>query len=415
MTLRTNAGLTTTTPNMEKSRFLSPEQQALAEQTIETGLRPLRRSFEKRFETTVEDLSRRGVLAGGTTREEALRDILFEPQAFAEKQLAGEVTASLGRTAQEQAFAASEAAKTRQLQEKLQTSGFKFQETEAERGREFTGEQAGAGRELQRELQTGGFEEAGRAREFSAEESGKIREFQAAQAGLGREFQATQAEIDRQIEKNQRITELVISGNIAGPEAEALIADAFGPGVKLTTQDELDLQRAALASGLTTEQYLELRKVIGEGQLLDVLENPEDYIQNPRQAREFQLQLARIAGEGRVSRGVSGLDVLKLGVSVLGPILSDKRLKFNIKPINDSLEFIKNINFVQFNWKATQEMDFGVIAQQVQKIKPELVVDKEEFLKVNYFGLFSITADAVKKVINQVEELAQKVKEIENA
>ena len=67
--------------------------------------------------------------------------------------------------------------------------------------------------------------------------------------------------------------------------------------------------------------------------------------------------------------------------------LSDARLKENVKPVNT----LEGIEFVTFDWNELAEKDFGrkgdsfgVIAQQVQKVLPEAVHEKDGYLHVNY-------------------------------
>ncbi len=90
---------------------------------------------------------------------------------------------------------------------------------------------------------------------------------------------------------------------------------------------------------------------------------------------------------------------------------SDKRLKDNIKPIKNSLEAVKMLNGVTYDWKATGKSSVGVIAQNIQEVFPELVKEvqpigeDEKRLTVNYNGLVGVLIEAVKDLSKQVEEL----------
>ena len=193
---------------------LPTSQQDVATQAFESAVSPLRAGYQERLKGTTESLAQKGIAFGGVGGE-GLRDV-FKEQQRVEGQIASSLGAQLGKSAMDQAFAASEAAKQRTLQKELQSAGFEFQEKEAGLGRELTREQAGLERELRRELPQKGFEEAQRQREFVGEqaeqerglrreiaelgtqESRRQREFQAEQAVLGRDFTSEEAERQRQ-------------------------------------------------------------------------------------------------------------------------------------------------------------------------------------------------------------------------
>lgn len=97
---------------------------------------------------------------------------------------------------------------------------------------------------------------------------------------------------------------------------------------------------------------------------------------------------------------------------------SDKKLKKNIKPLENSLSKILKLNGVNFEWKKSpkKEIQYGFIAQEVQKIIPELVVksdkDKKEenTLHLNYMGIIPILVEALKNQQKQIDELKLKIK-----
>ena len=89
---------------------------------------------------------------------------------------------------------------------------------------------------------------------------------------------------------------------------------------------------------------------------------------------------------------------------------SDQRLKTNITPLVDALSSVKQLNGVTFNWadpsKSQQQM-VGVIAQDVQKVFPQLVATSSDgFLMVDYAGLVSPLIEAVKELSNKIDSLA---------
>jgi hypothetical protein len=58
--------------------------------------------------------------------------------------------------------------------------------------------------------------------------------------------------------------------------------------------------------------------------------------------------------------------------------VSDIRLKTNIKPLSSSLATICKLDGIKYDWKYRDDKDqLGLIAQQVEKHVPEVVVEKQ--------------------------------------
>jgi len=88
--------------------------------------------------------------------------------------------------------------------------------------------------------------------------------------------------------------------------------------------------------------------------------------------------------------------------------LSDINLKTNISQIADPLEKVMQIRGVTFNWKEGNRNSAGVIAQEIEKVLPELV-HGEETKTVNYNGLIGLLIECVKKQQEEIDELKKKV------
>ena len=93
---------------------------------------------------------------------------------------------------------------------------------------------------------------------------------------------------------------------------------------------------------------------------------------------------------------------------------SDISLKENIKPIKNPLGKIKKLKGVTFDWKQSNSIldikeDYGFIAQDVQKIIPELVRKNEnELLSMRHQGIIPILVEAIKELEARVKELENK-------
>jgi hypothetical protein len=95
--------------------------------------------------------------------------------------------------------------------------------------------------------------------------------------------------------------------------------------------------------------------------------------------------------------------------------VSDQRLKKEIRPLENSLDKITQLEGVNFKWKkpANEKLageQVGFIAQQVEKVFPELVLTKEDGYKsVQYSALVSPLVESVKSLKRMFDDLLNKV------
>ena len=98
---------------------------------------------------------------------------------------------------------------------------------------------------------------------------------------------------------------------------------------------------------------------------------------------------------------------------------SDKRLKRNITPLQNSIATVMQLNPVSYEKKQSiASIDYnmkenGFIAQELQKVMPTLVTegkDKDKLLSVNYTALIPVLTKAIQE---QQEQLSTQKKEIE--
>jgi hypothetical protein len=96
---------------------------------------------------------------------------------------------------------------------------------------------------------------------------------------------------------------------------------------------------------------------------------------------------------------------------------SDIRLKTNVEVIDQGLAKVVSLDGVTYNWneqaigKDTAVREVGVIAQQLQKVLPEAVVEKDDgTLTVKYERIIPLLIEAIKELSNEVEDLKKKIK-----
>jgi hypothetical protein len=92
---------------------------------------------------------------------------------------------------------------------------------------------------------------------------------------------------------------------------------------------------------------------------------------------------------------------------------SDINLKENIRPIENPIDKVLQINGVSFDWKDSQESSMGVIAQEVETVFPSLVKTAEN-KSVNYNGLIGVLIEAVKEQQEQINNLKQRIDKLES-
>jgi hypothetical protein len=106
-------------------------------------------------------------------------------------------------------------------------------------------------------------------------------------------------------------------------------------------------------------------------------------------------------------------------LSVKGDIIaygspSDERYKENIKPIESALDKAVKLQGVTFDWKESDSIldikeDIGFIAQDVQKVVPELVRENEDGkLSLRYQGVTPILLEAIKELKAEIDLLKSK-------
>ena len=94
---------------------------------------------------------------------------------------------------------------------------------------------------------------------------------------------------------------------------------------------------------------------------------------------------------------------------------SDSRLKENIEKINNSLDKVSSLSGYTFNWnkkaegKNTDLKDVGVIAQEVEAVMPEIVIDRIDGYKAVYYEkLIPLLIESIKELKERIEKLENK-------
>ena len=124
--------------------------------------------------------------------------------------------------------------------------------------------------------------------------------------------------------------------------------------------------------------------------------------------------------------GGSAITALRVDMSDAGALIcngnvtafgspSDIRLKENIEVIPDALDKVKQLKGVTFNYKKDGNKSTGLIAQDLEKVLPEVVYetsdidnDEEKHLAVRYGNTVGLLVEAIKELEARVKELENK-------
>ncbi len=93
---------------------------------------------------------------------------------------------------------------------------------------------------------------------------------------------------------------------------------------------------------------------------------------------------------------------------------SDESLKTNISTLKNSLDKISSLRGVDFNWIESGDSEIGLIAQEVEKVYPNLVkTDNETGLKsVKYVNLVAPLIESVKEQQNMIDSQQNQIDEL---
>jgi len=101
---------------------------------------------------------------------------------------------------------------------------------------------------------------------------------------------------------------------------------------------------------------------------------------------------------------------------------SDISLKDNIRPIESAIFKVQQIRGVEFDWneKSTELQqekghDVGLIAQEVEKVLPEIVQIREDGIKaIQYEKVVPLLVEAIKEQQVTIENLTKRIELLEN-
>ena len=121
-------------------------------------------------------------------------------------------------------------------------------------------------------------------------------------------------------------------------------------------------------------------------------------------------------GVGTAASGTTG--EIRATNNVTAFYSSDERLKDNVQVITNALAKVLQIRGVEFDWNNLTEPedgyfvrkhDVGVIAQEIEKVLPEVVANREDGIKaVKYDRIIPLLIEAIKELKAEIDTLKSK-------
>ena len=137
-----------------------------------------------------------------------------------------------------------------------------------------------------------------------------------------------------------------------------------------------------------------------------------------KSTKTFELLLA----EGALAESTSALRIVEnessINVEVNGQLIADKirgrsdaKLKSNINDIRGALQTLKGLQGKSYNYRNSNHVSYGLIAQEVETILPEIVeTDVDDIRSISYNDIIAIMIEAIKELDVKVEEMRQNKK-----
>lgn len=127
----------------------------------------------------------------------------------------------------------------------------------------------------------------------------------------------------------------------------------------------------------------------------------------------------RVHGNLKVRANLLVENEIKAEADIVAFASSDERLKTQIKKIDDCLIKIQSIRPIEFDWSPAQKThkgrDIGLIAQEVQKIAPEIVTKREDgYLAMKYEKVVPLLVGAIQDQQKIIDEMRAELNEIKS-
>ena len=164
----------------------------------------------------------------------------------------------------------------------------------------------------------------------------------------------------------------------------------------------------------------------GEGEGLELYYDPVERVGIIQVFQRFAGYRSLNIAHGRVGIGVMNpgyhLDIAGDCHASSFPTSSDSRFKTDVRQVENALDRLTQIRGVTFDWnekyealgRSTGHRELGVIAQEVEKVFPELVTTwgEENYRAVDYGRLSGVLIEAIKELKSENDEMKKELAEL---
>jgi len=199
----------------------------------------------------------------------------------------------------------------------------------------------------------------------------------------------------------------VYAANLGTNAGSGIGADYMSTGMLQAQQGRQDYYRN-LGLSLAGRQQLSSPAVAGQtswmqgyqpGQALGYAANTYGSYQgglNAMNSANASLQSSQNQMFGQMAGGALG------GLGMF--MASDSCLKEDIKTIDEALEIINQIDAVKYKWKESQQIDGGVVAQQLEEVMPDAVIEIDGIKHVKPMLIIGYLIKAVQELSKKLED-----------
>lgn len=202
------------------------------------------------------------------------------------------------------------------------------------------------------------------------------------------------------------------SGNAVATPKTAVALSGFGAAL---TAVDMGGNKLTNVLDPTEAQEAATKKYVDAG-LANATAGGKDNLGDHEARANLKMSVYSISNDGTDGKGmtfdVNGNAIFGQDLTVNGNFYtpSDFRLKTNIETLGTVLQKIDQLRGVKFTYKDQHKYasgyKIGVIAQELQKVYPEMVtLGKDGFLKVDYTQLTGMLIQAVKEQQKEIEEM----------
>ena len=212
--------------------------------------------------------------------------------------------------------------------------------------------------------------------------------------------------------------DLIFQGNDNGSTITALTLDMSDAGTALFSNHIRVVDNSSLSFGASNDLSIHHSSSdnnsyiteTGSGSL--VLAADQLYIQNAAKTETKAI----FTTDGSVSlrhNDVTKFETTSSGVTVTGDVnatnfnsTSDATLKTNVETLTGSLDVVRSLRGVSFDWIADGSSEVGVIAQEIEDVLPDVVNTNEDGIKsVKYGNIVAVLIEAIKEQQAQIDQL----------